>query len=88
MISDKEIVELRKTIFKEHHISVLYEGAFIKNFRIIEKFVMDRLQKNGIAYIDKYGRKWEKSSIDQIFEALTHKRKIDNILDYYAFKED
>ena len=42
---------------------------------------------NEIFYVDRYGRKWNKKCIDEIFEALTQKKKIDNVLDYYASEE-
>ena len=49
--------------------------------------IVKYLQNNKIAYVDKFGREWEKKAIDEIFEALTQKKKIDNVLDYYAFEQ-
>lgn len=43
---------------------------------------------NQIFYIDKYGRKWGRESIDDLFELATKKVKLDNSFEYYAFKEE
>ena len=42
---------------------------------------------NEIFYVDKYGKKWDKGCIDELFEAVTQRQKIEETLDYYSYKD-
>ena len=80
-------------IFMQKKVTIL-TTKFIKDKKVkdlVTLEIFDRISKEAdkqIVYIDKFGRKWEKKAIDEIFDALTQKKKIDNVLDYYAFEED
>ncbi len=40
-----------------------------------------------IFYIDKWGRKWDKSCIDDIFDTLKKRQDVNFGLDYYSYSE-
>lgn len=42
---------------------------------------------NQIFYVDKYGRKWNKKCLDELFEAITKRRETEETLEYYSYKD-
>lgn len=44
-------------------------------------------EDNQIFYVDKYGRKWNKKCLDELFEAITKKRETEETLEYYSYKD-
>lgn len=40
-----------------------------------------------IFYIDKWGRQWDKSCIDDIFDTLKKRQDVNFGLDYYSYSE-
>lgn len=85
---EAEYRELAKRLPKkelENSFVLLSKDVDFLNKKVQE---LEQVKDKIIAYIDKFGRKWEKKAIDEIFEALAQKKKIDNVLDYYAFEED
>lgn len=42
---------------------------------------------NGIFYVDKTGRKWDKKCLDELFETITERRKTEEILEHYPYND-
>ena len=40
-----------------------------------------------IFYVDKWGRKWDNSCLDDVFESITQRKRIEEKLDYYSYNE-
>jgi len=40
-----------------------------------------------ILYMDKKGRKWDKECIDDLFDAISKRKKFEDSVDYYAFED-
>lgn len=36
-------------------------------------------------YVDKKGRKWDKDCLDELFDAISHRKKNMGTIDYYAY---
>ena len=49
------------------------------------KLVKDR---NGIFYVDKTGRKWDKKCLNELFDALVKRKESERVLEYYTYLED
>jgi|TARA_B100002003_G_C14017821_1_gene490943 hypothetical protein len=39
-----------------------------------------------ILYIDKKGRKWDKECLDELFDAISKRRGIEETIDYYTYE--
>jgi len=48
---------------------------------------MTKKENEKIIYIDKMGRKWDKKCLDELFDAITERKKVERRIDYYAMDE-
>ena len=38
-----------------------------------------------VIYVDKQGRQWDKECLDELFEAISQRKKIEETIDYYTY---
>lgn len=40
---------------------------------------------NKIFYMDKQGRKWDKECLDDLFDAISNRKNVEDKIDYYTY---